>query len=76
MYEFLLRNVEVTIRDDVKVKEYSNFYNSGNVFASHILKAIGIYFRETGDIAGLDAKRGIGMSWNEKTKVVNDTLKD
>lgn len=40
--EFLLRNIEVTIRDDVKVEEYSNFFDSGNVFALHILKAINI----------------------------------
>lgn len=38
--EFLLRNVEVTLRDDVKIKKSSNFKDSGNVFSSHILKAI------------------------------------
>lgn len=40
--EFLLRNVEVTLRDDVIVLNYSNFYNSGRVFASQIFKAIEI----------------------------------
>lgn len=40
--EFLLRNVEVTLRDDVTVLSYSNFYNSGRVFASQIFKAIEI----------------------------------
>ena len=38
--EFLLRNVEVTLRDDVKIKKSSNFKDSGNVFSSHILKVI------------------------------------
>ncbi|MEG0133513.1 MAG: hypothetical protein RR891_06120 [Clostridium sp.] len=38
--EFLLRNVEVTLRDDVDIRSYSNFYKSGNVFSNEILNVI------------------------------------
>lgn len=40
--EFLLRNVEVAIRDDVNVLRYSDFKDSGAVFAKYIDKAIDI----------------------------------
>ena len=40
--EFLLRNVEVVIRDDVDLTSYSNFHDSGAVFSKYIDKAIGI----------------------------------
>ncbi|GEM_PF-2453458 len=38
--EFLLRNIEVTLRDDVDVRSCSNFYKSGNVFSNEILSVI------------------------------------
>lgn len=38
--EFLLRNAEVTLRDDVKIKKTSNFSKSGQVFYSHILSVL------------------------------------
>jgi len=34
--EFLLRNTEVVLRDDVKLLSYSNFKTSGNIFAQQI----------------------------------------
>ncbi|MEK5393987.1 hypothetical protein NSQ59_27185 [Margalitia sp. FSL K6-0131] len=37
--DFLLRNAEVTIRDDVKLKTYSTFNNSGKAFAFYIERA-------------------------------------
>lgn len=38
--EYLLRLIEVTIRDDVNLFDDSNFYKSGKIFSSHIIKAI------------------------------------
>lgn len=40
--EFLLRNVEVVIRDDLNLVSYSNFKDSGEIFAKYIDKAINI----------------------------------
>ena len=40
--EFLLRNTEVTIRDDVEISKYSNFSHSGNTFANQIDSALSI----------------------------------
>lgn len=38
--EFLLRNVEVTFRDDVKLVDVARFHKNGNLFAEQIKKAI------------------------------------
>ncbi|WP_322904796.1 hypothetical protein [Paenibacillus campi] len=38
--ELILRNPEVTIRDDIKLLEYSNFKKSGRVFAKQIKEAV------------------------------------
>lgn len=40
--EFLLRNVEVTLRDDVQLKGYTSFHKSGNVFSEQVKKAINL----------------------------------
>ncbi len=40
--EYLLRNAEVTIRNDVNLYSYSNFNKSGKVFAKYIEKALNI----------------------------------
>lgn len=40
--EFLLRNVEVTLRDDVRLYKYSNFNDSGFVFYKKIVEAINL----------------------------------
>ena len=40
--EFLLRNVEVVLRDDVRLTGYTNFKQSGNVYAKIIDDAIGL----------------------------------
>lgn len=42
--EYLLRNVEVTIRDDVDLLNYSTFTNCGDVFARYVDKAIWLDF--------------------------------
>lgn len=44
--EFLLRNPEVTIKDDVEVVAYSNFYKSGKIFARFIQEAMDMDFSE------------------------------
>lgn len=37
--DFHLRNLETTLRDDVKIKKYSNFKESGKIFARIMDKA-------------------------------------
>lgn len=40
--DFHLRNAEVTLRDDVTIKPYSNFKESGNFFARQMDKAFNL----------------------------------